>query len=311
MFTLSCTSDKIWNLQELVAYLSAHQRRDIEINLEPEAICLENLGLYKILDQFEFNSVSINTWNPLEFHHRYNVVYKGNNFWFNHISNNLKIPFTNTHSFLCLYHRPTAGRLGLASYLNKNYKDQSIIHFSAKTNIDNRVHFELDKLLMWDLQSIVNVGELLPSLPILQSSPDRYTPTNGYDYSDPLTDLYQNIFVDVVVESHVAGNTFFPTEKTVRPILLERPFIVFGSKNYLLYLRQMGFKTFWQYWDEDYDSHDGKDRLLKMYQVIDYIASLTSNQRLQLFEKLKPILDYNRDLLVSKKWFNEIQLINE
>ena len=309
MFRLSCTSDKIWNLTELISYLVSQQNQDVEIVLEPEAISLEHIGLYNILDQFKFNSVKITTWNPLETHPQYYLHCVGEDFWFKSTPDVPQTDFLNTHAFLCMFHRPTAARLGIAGHINKNYSANSVIHFSANTDVDSRIHFELDKLLQWDVQSVVDAVTLLPTLPILQSSPERLTMFNGYDYADPLTNLYQNIFVDVVVESHVVGQTFFATEKTCRPIILGRPFIIFGSKNYLLYMRQMGFQTFWKYWDEDYDSFEGPDRLLKIYKLFEYIGSLSPQDRLQLYVDIKPIIDHNRNLLLSKKWNNKIELV--
>ena len=82
MFTVSCTSDKIWNTTELVAFLAANQHKSIELDINPEAICLTNLGLYDLLDKFKFARVNIYTWNPLEQHSRYNIKLKGINFWF-------------------------------------------------------------------------------------------------------------------------------------------------------------------------------------------------------------------------------------
>lgn len=311
MFRLSCTSDKIWNLQELIAYLSANQDQHINIDLEPEAISLKNLGLYDLLDQFKFESVTIHTWNPLETHSKYNIKLRGDNFWIQRTPHCAAADFANTHAFFCLYHRPTAARLGIAGYLNKHHSANSVIHFSANTDVDSTVHFELDKLLSWDLASISNVADLIAKLPMLQSSSDRLTRFNGYDYSDPLTTLYNNIFVDVVVESHVAGQTFFPTEKTWRPIVLGKPFVMFGSCNYLAYLRQMGFQTFWQHWDEDYDGYDGSTRLTKIYKLLDYIGAMTAQQRAQLQKDIQPILDHNRNLIINKQWSTAIKLIND
>ena len=311
MFQLSCTSDKIWNLTELISYLAGHQNKDICIKLTPEAIGLENIGLYKILDQFEFNSVVIKTWNPLEQHPKYTIELLGSNFWIKRTPACAPAKQLNTHAFLCLYHRPTAARLGITGYLNKHHKENSIIHFSVKTDADSRVHFELDKLLSWDLQSVIDASELIPSLPILQSSSDRLTMFNGYDYTDPLTQLYDNAFVDVVVESHVGGTTFFPTEKTFRPIILGKPFIIFGSVNYLAYLRQMGFRTFWEFWDEDYDGYADANRLDKIYQTLKQIGSMTIEQRNQLTQAIQPIVDHNRQLILKQRWDKQIKLIND
>ena len=81
MYILGCTSDRIWNIPALIQYLVQHQHKPIVIDIQPEAICLRNLGLYEILDCFEFKSVCIQTWNPLETHPQYIIKYKGKNFF--------------------------------------------------------------------------------------------------------------------------------------------------------------------------------------------------------------------------------------
>ena len=85
LFTVSATSDKIWNQLELIKFLSNNQNKDITLTVNPEAICLDNLGLFKILDCFQFKSVTIHTWNPLEKHSDYSIKYNRSSFWFNQI----------------------------------------------------------------------------------------------------------------------------------------------------------------------------------------------------------------------------------
>ena len=307
MFTVNCTSDKIWNTTELVAFLAASQHKSIVLDINPEAICLHNLGLYKILDCFEFKQVTINTWNPLEQHSKYKIQFKGLNFWFTRVANidSMLHSWNLAKRFLCFYHRPTAARLGLAAYLKTKYSESTVLHFSAKDCVD----FELDKLLQWDRSTASMAASILPKLPILLGSDAGYTKFDGYVYSDPLTDLYKNILVDVVVESHVAGNTFFPTEKTMRPMLLKKPFIMFGSCNYLEHMRQMGFRTFADFWDEDYDGYEGADRLHRIQQLIDNIASMPIDQLESMYWDMQYTLDYNYNLLISQKYKRRITKI--
>jgi hypothetical protein len=314
-FTISGTSDKIWNHNNLLSFLIANQHGHIEIDIEPEAICLENLGVYKLLDKFSFEQVNIKTWNPLETHPVYHVLYKGHNFWFNGIEKiNPELHTWNQRKlFYCLFGRPTASRLGLASYLYNNYKNQSCLHFSATTIKDELIQIELDKLLSYDINSIESAGILIKQLPLLLSSPDNYTKYNGYVYTDPLTDLYQDILIDIVVESHVLGNTFFPTEKTIRPMLLKKPFIVFGSKDYLDYLHQMGFKTFQtptsDFWSEDYDGYEGRERYIRILALIDKLAKKSKEELQDLYQAMQPILDHNYNLLQTQSYNTTITKI--
>ena len=298
-FVISATSDRFWNLTEFIQFLTKHQGQAIELELDPEAICLENLGVYTLLDAFKFESVCIKTWNPLEQHQKYNIQFNGSNFW---IRNTYEInPELHTWDlskrFLCFYHRPTAGRLGLASYVWKNYFDQSLVHFSATIDPNNLIQFELDKLLTYDVQQASAAGEMIQHLPLLQNSSAGYTATAGYHYNDPLTSMYKHALVDIVVESHIAGRTFFPTEKTVRPMLLKKPFIIFGSKDYLAYLRQMGFRTFNDFWDEEYDGFSSGDRLKKIFNLIDMLSQKTTVELEAMYWDMQYSLDHNYNLL--------------
>jgi len=311
MYKLGCTSDRLWDVPGLIQYLAQNQHKSISLDVHPEAICLHNLGVYKILDCFDFESVTIHTWNPFEKHPRYTIKSKGNNFWFNRQADitPAQREYSGNKTFLCLYHRPTAGRLALAGYLHNNHADTSLIHFSTDTNDDNLIQFEFDKLLSWHLPSVENAAKLLPSLPILLSPGDQYTGSLGYFYTDPLTELYREILVDVVVESHVAGTTFFPTEKTVRPMLLGKSFLAFASCNYLTYLRQMGFRTFADFWSEDYDGYEGRERLVRMFSVIDTISAMTKAQRETMYWDLQYTLQHNQKILTQHEWCNNVTLI--
>jgi hypothetical protein len=72
--------------------------------------------------------------------------------------------------------------------------------------------------------------------------------------------FYDQFQIELVAESITRGPSFFPTEKTVRPIIGGRPFMTFAPKNFLKNLRQMGFRTFDTVWSEEYDSLEGPDR---------------------------------------------------
>lgn len=310
-YDLGCTSDKIWNLPELIKFLAHNQHQHIQIRIDPEAICLANVGLYDILDCFQFERVDLRTFNPLEHHEVYNVYKKDLDFWFAQtidIDVNLHA-WTKNKKFMCLFGRPTASRLGLGAYLYRHYKDLCHLHFSATTQVDNLPQFELDKLLEYNIKSIEDAGMLINHLPLLLESSENYTWCRGYDYNDKLTAYYKDILIDVVVESHVAGDTFFPTEKTARPMWLKKPFVMFGSRNYLEYLRQMGFKTFDKFWNEEYDGFEGPDRFKRLLLLIDDLAQRSVEQLNQMYQDMQPILEHNYQLLLNKSYNKQITKI--
>lgn len=305
MFRLSGTSDRFWNKDQFIDFLINNQKQHIELAIVPEAICLKSLGVYDLLDMFEFKSVTIQTWNPLEIHDRYTIKHLGYSFWFDRIADidSALHDWDQSKIFMCLYHRPTASRLGIASYVPKHC---SLIHFSADTDPDSLLQFELDKLLEYDIGSVARAANLIGSLPMLLSPKDKLTKFNGYDYTDPLTNFYKSILIDLVVESHVKGQTFFPTEKTIRPMLLKKPFITFGSRDFLAYLRQMGFRTFADFWNEDYDGYEQGDRLKKIYLTIDNIAKMSTKQLETMYWDMQYTLDHNYNVLVNKKFKKSI-----
>jgi hypothetical protein len=71
----------------------------------------------------------------------------------------------------------------------------------------------------------------------------------------------------------------------------------------------MGFRTFHDFWDEDYDGFETKDRLLRMYQVIRDIATRPVNELVEMHKQMQPILDHNYNLLMSQSYDTTITKI--
>ena len=92
-------------------------------------------------------------------------------------------------------------------------------------------------------------------------------------------------------------------------MLLKKPFVVYGCESFLEYLRQMGFKTFWEYWDEDYDGYQGKERLSRLLSVIDCIAGFSTQQMINMLDSMKPILEHNYNLLINQAYTKKVSLI--
>jgi hypothetical protein len=109
-----------------------------------------------------------------------------------------------------------------------------------------------------------------------------------------------------VSEAHVIGNTFYPTEKSARPMWLKKPFIMFASRDYLCYMRQMGFKTFNDFWSEDYDGYEGRDRLVRIIKLIDTLASKSKQELNEIYQGMQSVLDYNYDMLLNKTYTKTI-----
>jgi hypothetical protein len=177
-------------------------------------------------------------------------------------------------------------------------------------NEDSRKLFEVTELFWRAPEHVKDFATVASQLPLMIENTDGYTPgqqdTTGF--TNQLLDFYPDIFVDIVAETFTSGTTFFPTEKTFRPMLLKKPFIIMGSLNHLIYLRQMGFKTFSDFWSEDYDGLSRKARYQKIIEVIDCIANKSVDELYDMYQRMQPILEHNYNLLVSKSYNQNIKL---
>jgi hypothetical protein len=91
---------------------------------------------------------------------------------------------------------------------------------------------------------------------------------NKKNTNQSLLKYYSQFQIEIVAETMTRGTTFFPTEKTARPIMGSKPIIVFGPIGHMKHLRQLGFKTFGDLWSEEYDNYEGIDRWNQMKNII-------------------------------------------
>ena len=118
------------------------------------------------------------------------------------------------------------------------------------------------------------------------------TPESYVDTNSSLLNYYDRFSVEIVCETYTQGNTFFTTEKTIRPIMAAKPVLVYGPCHFLSRLRTMGFQTYHDLWDESYDFYQGPERWRMIQQVIQFI-----NEQQQLLAKAHVIALYNRQRL--------------
>jgi len=75
---------------------------------------------------------------------------------------------------------------------------------------------------------------------------------------------YDQTYFSVVAETFTNTTpTVFVTEKTFKPIGFFHPFLVFGQTGTLRFLRELGFETFGNLFDESYDSIENYTERLK------------------------------------------------
>lgn len=118
---------------------------------------------------------------------------------------------------------------------------------------------------------------------------------------------YEFTDIEVVLETLFDDARLHFTEKILRPIALGQPFILVGSSGGLQYLKQYGFKTYSDVWNEDYDAI--QDPQLRMQAIVDLMKSIqnwSDEQKNSLMLQARAIADFNKQRFFSQDFFHQI-----
>lgn len=314
---------KIWSKDLILTYLYKcfKDNRDATIDMLPEGSCASELGLYRLLDQFcdttgySKHRITIKTANMIEQHPEYCIV-KDTSGWYEISAiqqwlngKTITSGSTPTKHFSNFTSRTNWARLWIATILDTHFKEQTVqtYHYSKdKDNYNPNKYVGLDDLVRYDCPLVSEAAQFLKTCPRtidldflenLENCKDSvFQHENSYyPIQHPsnlnLLQYYRDIFVDVVVEPNVHGQCFLVTEKLWRPIIARRPFIVMSNLHYLQNLRRLGFKTFGEFWSEDYDNYKLEQRIQKIFETLTYISK--KENLTELLNGMQDILDYN------------------
>lgn len=106
-------------------------------------------------------------------------------------------------------------------------------------------------------------------------------------------EIWQRHFLSIVGETEFyPWDNMFISEKTWKPILGLRPFVINGQQKIYGYLRDQGFKTFNHYWP-DIDIEEG-DVHTTIVELIDYLGGFSKDQLKQMYNQMLPELLHNQ-----------------
>lgn len=92
-------------------------------------------------------------------------------------------------------------------------------------------------------------------------------------------------------------NKYFLSEKTWKPLILGKPFIMLGPPGYYKYLQTFGFKLYDEIFDYSFDIETDETKRIKM--IVSEINKLKNEDYIELYKKIKKSVLYNRNLAIS------------
>lgn len=110
-------------------------------------------------------------------------------------------------------------------------------------------------------------------------------------------DIMLNSWISLISEASFSDldNTCFISEKTFKPIACGHPFMIWGNKNSLHYIREMGYKTFHPYIDETYDTLSTWDRMSAIANSLKKFHAV--QDKLEWYKSISDILNHNIEVL--------------
>ena len=177
--------------------------------------------------------------------------------------------------------------------LENNIKEYCNIRFAP---VDNNVHY-LDHVYnnqKWtihtNLESYYNVNTIDSAASADYTSEDYITSN-----------------IEIVLETLFDDDRLHLTEKTLRSIACQQPFILMATHGSLEYLRRYGFETFGSLLDESYDTIiDPVERMAAVIAEMKRITQLPTAERIELFFKLNAIAARNQERFFSDDFFEQV-----
>lgn len=153
----------------------------------------------------------------------------------------------------------------------------------------------LDRWIIKDQELLDLFHEIPGNFRIRNFNEEQLWDIRGYHFNPY---LQQKAFIHIIGCTVFDYPHVFTSEKNIKPFICKRPFILVSSPGSLKNLRDMGFKTFSDFWSEDYDQIlDPTLRLKTIFKLITDINSLSLNQLKEICNGMKDILEHNYNFL--------------
>ena len=207
--------------------------------------------------------------------------------WAKTLLTQLTFNTNNPKKFDCLLGKQKPHRdLIEKKYLESNCKDEIIFTYFKNNILSGSWDFDIQGSSVTGKEITINgeAGRISAILPI---------------------NIYNNSHYSIVAETTVSNDYSHFTEKTAKPLVSKRPFIIFAGQYFLKNLRSLGFKTFDDVIDESYD--EIKDQYLRFTTAWDQVERLCKLDPTEVILKLAPTLIHNQQHFLDTSWHDPIR----
>lgn len=168
--------------------------------------------------------------------------------------------------------------IGIVTYLQDNEvmfnRAESWIQENEGVTINDNIKWTVDKVLYYGYE--MSLSQIIP------------------------ISVYNKTAFSAVAETCYNDDFSFFTEKTSKPIIAKRLFVMFAGMNYLTNLRKLGFKTFGNIIDESYDTED--NAIVRWTKAWEQMIWLSNQPQSMILQQIKPIVEHNFEVMMTTNW---------
>ena len=148
---------------------------------------------------------------------------------------------------------------------------------------------------------------------LLTSFPDLYLDSDDLVTNRAILDastnyLYNETYFSVVTETFFFKKERpddygrFLSEKTFKPVAMRHPFIIVSTPNFLEKFRELGYKSFSPWINEDYDKENNDaTRMMMIVREIERLSNLSPSELEDFLVAMREICEQNYQLFKNKK----------
>lgn len=307
------TSEKVLKPHILASEILKNRETDILLSIDHEGWDLVANGTERLVKEIcdynridykkiKFESSNRNP-NLTYFDHIRSVFYLGTKIKYPEDMPNIK-----NNKYGLFIARPTNERLhAFLKHIEWEHSKSGIatFHFNPLSQnelesdyIDFLVHYNNDWKKLLKILPYSDFGDYLDKQIDLNQRP---SPVESISDINFWSETYKKISTEIVCETVLHNESFFITEKIIRPILYKRLFLTISSINYEKRLKELGFDIFDDIIDKTYDNKSYYDRVNHVYGSLECMINN--------FEKIKNSTHINQRLEKNKQQM--IEYIND